>query len=144
MLLLLGAVAGGCCCPWVQMWLLVAPDSAMGWAAICCCSAINRWIQIRGRQHSAAALLLQLLLLGAAPLLLPFPADAKKPEDWDDEEDGDWEAPRIANPKCTDAPGCGEWKRPTKEVSEGGHLVSAKPAIWFQGTRCCARALLLA
>ena len=44
-------------------------------------------------------------------------ADAKKPEDWDDEEDGDWEAPRIANPKCTDAPGCGEWKRPTKAVS---------------------------
>ena len=43
-------------------------------------------------------------------------ADAKKPEDWDDEEDGDWEAPRIANPKCTDAPGCGEWKRPNKPV----------------------------
>ena len=54
-------------------------------------------------------------MLGAAPRLLS--ADAKKPEDWDDEEDGDWEAPRIANPKCTDAPGCGEWKRPTKAVS---------------------------
>lgn len=25
-----------------------------------------------------------------------------------------WEPPRIANPACKDAPGCGEWKRPTK------------------------------
>ena len=24
-----------------------------------------------------------------------------------------WEPPRISNPKCKDAPGCGEWKRPT-------------------------------
>ena len=44
-------------------------------------------------------------------------AEASKPEDWDDEEDGEWEAPRIANPKCKEAPGCGEWKRPTKTVS---------------------------
>jgi calnexin len=41
-------------------------------------------------------------------------ADAKQPEDWDEEEDGEWEPPRIPNPKCEDAPGCGEWKRPTK------------------------------
>ena len=37
--------------------------------------------------------------------------DAEKPEEWDDEEDGDWIAPTIRNPKCDDAPGCGEWKR---------------------------------
>lgn len=27
----------------------------------------------------------------------------------DDEEDGEWEAPQINNPKCK-AVGCGEWK----------------------------------
>ena len=47
----------------------------------------------------------------SCPLLC---AEAKKPEDWDDEEDGDWEPPRVPNPKCKDAPGCGEWKRPEK------------------------------
>ena len=41
-------------------------------------------------------------------------ADAKQPEDWDEEEDGEWEPPRIPNPKCEDAPGCGAWVRPTK------------------------------
>lgn len=38
-------------------------------------------------------------------------ADSEKPEEWDDEEDGDWIAPTIRNPKCDEAPGCGEWKR---------------------------------
>lgn len=37
--------------------------------------------------------------------------DAEKPEEWDDEEDGDWIAPTVHNPKCDEAPGCGEWKR---------------------------------
>lgn len=37
-------------------------------------------------------------------------ADAEKPEEWDDEEDGDWIAPTVANPVCSDAPGCGPWK----------------------------------
>ncbi|TKY60513.1 Calnexin-like protein [Spatholobus suberectus] len=41
--------------------------------------------------------------------------EATKPEDWDDEEDGEWEAPKIDNPKCEAAPGCGEWKRPMKK-----------------------------
>ncbi len=41
--------------------------------------------------------------------------DAVKPEDWDDEEDGEWEPPKISNPKCEEAPGCGEWTRPTKK-----------------------------
>ncbi len=41
-------------------------------------------------------------------------AEASQPEDWDEEEDGEWEAPKVANPKCKSAPGCGEWKRPTK------------------------------
>ncbi len=55
---------------------------------------------------------------------------AKKPDDWDDEEDGEWEAPIVTNPKvrflpfrlslypfyifvfCQCSVGCGEWKRP--------------------------------
>lgn len=37
--------------------------------------------------------------------------DATKPEEWDEEEDGEWIAPTIPNPKCTEGPGCGEWKR---------------------------------
>ena len=37
--------------------------------------------------------------------------DAAKPEEWDDAEDGDWIAPTVPNPKCTEGPGCGEWKR---------------------------------
>jgi calnexin len=41
--------------------------------------------------------------------------DAVKPEDWDDEEDGEWEPPKVSNPKCEEAPGCGEWTRPTKK-----------------------------
>lgn len=41
-------------------------------------------------------------------------AEAEQPEDWDEEEDGEWEPPRITNPKCEAAPGCGEWERSTK------------------------------
>ena len=26
-------------------------------------------------------------------------SSAKKPDDWDDEEDGEWEAPIVTNPK---------------------------------------------
>ena len=36
---------------------------------------------------------------------------ASKPGDWSDEDDGDWAAPIIDNPKCADV-GCGPWKRP--------------------------------
>jgi len=32
--------------------------------------------------------------------------------DWDDEEDGDWAAPSIANPKCEENSGCGKWEKP--------------------------------
>lgn len=32
----------------------------------------------------------------------------------DDEEDGEWEAPQINNPKCKES-GCGEWKAPLIE-----------------------------
>lgn len=46
------------------------------------------------------------------------PAEAKQPEDWDEEEDGEWEPPRIPNPLCVDAPGCGEWKPPMKRNPE--------------------------
>ncbi|KAG5350503.1 hypothetical protein C0989_010752 [Termitomyces sp. Mn162] len=51
------------------------------------------------------------------PQAIPDPGsdtDATKPEEWDDDEDGDWIAPTVPNPKCTEAPGCGEWKRPHK------------------------------
>lgn len=48
-----------------------------------------------------------------APASIPDP-DAEKPEEWDDEEDGDWIAPTVPNPACDEAPGCGEWKRPYK------------------------------
>jgi len=41
-------------------------------------------------------------------------ADSAQPEDWDTEEDGEWEAPSIPNPKCKGAPGCGPWTRPLK------------------------------
>ena len=43
--------------------------------------------------------------------LIIVPEDASKPEEWDDEEDGEWIAPTVSNPKCTEAAGCGEWKR---------------------------------
>ena len=33
-------------------------------------------------------------------------ADAKKPEDWDDEDDGEWEPPLVANPEYK-----GPWKQ---------------------------------
>ena len=45
-----------------------------------------------------------------APETIPDPS-AVKPADWDTEEDGEWEAPQIPNPKCTEV-GCGEWKAP--------------------------------
>jgi len=32
--------------------------------------------------------------------------------DWDDEMDGEWEAPLVENPRCKEAPGCGPWSRP--------------------------------
>ena len=37
---------------------------------------------------------------------------AKQPSDWDEDEDGEWEAPLVPNPKCAKVSGCGEWKRP--------------------------------
>jgi hypothetical protein len=35
---------------------------------------------------------------------------AQMPDDWDEDEDGDWEAPTIPNPKCDT--GCGKWPVP--------------------------------
>jgi hypothetical protein len=37
-------------------------------------------------------------------------SDAEKPEEWDDEEDGEWIGPVVENPKCKEASGCGPWK----------------------------------
>ncbi|GJJ13157.1 hypothetical protein Clacol_007408 [Clathrus columnatus] len=47
------------------------------------------------------------------PDMIPDP-EAVKPEEWDDEEDGEWMPASIRNPKCDEASGCGEWKRPMK------------------------------
>lgn len=44
------------------------------------------------------------------PKEIPDP-DAIKPEEWDDEEDGDWIPPMVRNPKCEEAPGCGTWTK---------------------------------
>ena len=46
--------------------------------------------------------------------MIPDP-EAEKPEDWDDEEDGDWIPPTVPNPKCEEVSGCGKWERPTKK-----------------------------
>lgn len=43
--------------------------------------------------------------------MIPDPA-AKKPDDWDTEIDGEWEAPLIPNPICEKMVGCGLWKAP--------------------------------
>ena len=45
------------------------------------------------------------------PDMVPDPK-AEKADDWDDDMDGDWEAPLIENPNCKDAPGCGPWSKP--------------------------------
>ena len=37
---------------------------------------------------------------------------AVKPDDWDESTDGEWEAPKVDNPKCANAPGCGKWQAP--------------------------------
>ena len=38
--------------------------------------------------------------------------NAKKPDDWDDSMDGEWEPPLLTNPLCESAPGCGAWTPP--------------------------------
>ena len=63
--------------------------------------------------------------------MIPDP-EAEKPEEWDvgtricynssaylqaitlmqDEEDGDWIAPMVPNPRCEEAAGCGPWTQP--------------------------------
>ena len=45
-------------------------------------------------------------------------AEASQPEDWDEEEDGEWEPQKVPNAKCAEGPGCGEWKRPMKPNPE--------------------------
>lgn len=50
--------------------------------------------------------------LNFQPELIPDP-EAKKPEDWDVDIDGEWEPPSIDNPVCSGKSGCGPWKQPT-------------------------------
>lgn len=48
----------------------------------------------------------------SAPSMIADPS-AVKPEDWEDEEDGEWEAPLIENPACSAKDrGCGPWTPP--------------------------------
>jgi calnexin len=46
------------------------------------------------------------------PSMIPDP-DAEKPEEWDDEEDGDWVPDLVPNPVCQEVSGCGPWEQPT-------------------------------
>jgi calnexin len=45
------------------------------------------------------------------PPFIPDP-EMSTPDDWDEDIQGEWEAPTIPNPKCEDAPGCGEYEPP--------------------------------
>jgi calnexin len=45
------------------------------------------------------------------PKTIPDP-DAQQPEAWDDIIHGEWEAASVPNPKCEEAPGCGEYEVP--------------------------------
>ena len=71
--------------------------------------------------------------------MIPDPT-AEKPVDWDDEMDGDWEAPLLENPACKDAPGCGPWTAPTIDnpafKGKWRAPLIANPAykVQFQGT----------
>ncbi len=64
--------------------------------------------------HSAASLLECLPntynLLSSHHSMRAAAAEAVKPEGWSEEEDGQWVAPLIANPKCR--VGCGPWQAP--------------------------------
>ena len=42
---------------------------------------------------------------------VPDPA-AIAPEDWEEDEDGEWEAPLVRNPQCAPPGGCGKWRPP--------------------------------
>ena len=57
----------------------------------------------------------------------------KKPEEWDDEEDGDWIPPTAKNPKYEAATGCGPWKRCA--VSCGPFLTVSRPLHRFSPTK---------
>lgn len=45
------------------------------------------------------------------PKFIPDP-NAEKPEEWDDEEDGDWVPDMVPNPVCEEVSGCGPWEQP--------------------------------
>ena len=51
------------------------------------------------------------------PAMVPDP-EAEVPEDWNEEEDGEFIPAMVPNPKCEEAPGCGKWDRPTKRNPE--------------------------
>ena len=60
--------------------------------------------------------------------LLKHSSHPCRPEDWDDEEDGEWEAPIIDNPKCS--VGCGKWEAHRSliqhDISKSSHVEAPK------------------
>lgn len=62
-------------------------------------------------------------------ILLCADPEAKKPADWDEEMDGEWEAPLIDNPACSAAPGCGTWKPPT--IPNPNYKVTGIPLPYY-------------
>ena len=59
--------------------------------------------------------------------------DAIKPDDWDEEMDGEWEAPLVPNPLCQSAPGCGKWRKPMID----------NPLLWLSFTDKSRRPVLI-
>jgi calnexin len=65
---------------------------------------------------------------------IPDP-DSVMPDDWDIETDGEWEAAKIENPACKDAPGCGKWSAPmiTNPAYKGKWLAPLIDNVNYQG-----------
>ena len=81
------------------------------------------------------------------PQLVPD-AQALRPEGWRDEEDGVWEPPLIANPKCRRLPlppNCGEWRPPKRRNPYYAKLKDGdpggKPGEGVGGTAVAAAAV---
>lgn len=61
--------------------------------------------------------------------------EAKKPSDWDEEMDGEWEAPLVDNPACAAAPGCGAWQPPS--IANPNYKVRTTARDLCSCTSCC-------
>ncbi len=70
--------------------------------------------------------------LADEPSMIPDP-DAEKPEEWDDEEDGDWVPDMVPNPVCQEVSGCGPWEQPT--IANPAYKVSTRLVV-TSGVSC--------